>query len=44
MGLCWPSSERASARPRITDHDGEFELADYFIDELREAGWGIEDF
>lgn len=30
-----------SDRAGMTDHDGELELADYMIGELRKAGWDI---
>jgi hypothetical protein len=31
-------------RPGMTDHDGELELADYMIEDLRNAGWEIGEY
>jgi len=31
-------------RPGMTDRDGELELRDYMIDDLREAGWTVGDY
>lgn len=33
-----------SDRPGMTDHDGEFELADYMIEDVRKAGWDIGEY
>lgn len=33
-----------SDRPGMTDHDGELELADHMIDDLRKAGWDIGEY
>jgi hypothetical protein len=36
---------RADSNPSsVIDHDGELELPDYFIDDLREASWTIGDY
>ncbi len=31
-------------RPGITDHDGELELSDYMVEDLRKAGWDIGEY
>lgn len=31
-------------RPGMTDHDGELELADYMVEDLRRAGWDIGEY
>lgn len=33
-----------SDRAGMTDHDGELELADYMIEDLRKAGWDIGEY
>jgi hypothetical protein len=33
-----------SKRPGITDHEGELELADYMVEDLRKAGWDIGEY
>ncbi|HEX8053388.1 MAG TPA: hypothetical protein VF517_10375 [Thermoleophilaceae bacterium] len=33
-----------SQRPSITDHDGELELSDHFINDLQDAGWSIGEY
>ena len=30
--------------PGMTDHDGELELADYMIEDLRKSGWDIGEY
>ena len=31
-------------RPGMTEHDGELELADYMVEDLRTAGWNIGEY
>jgi hypothetical protein len=31
-------------RPGIMDHDGELELSDYMVEDLRKAGWEIGEY
>lgn len=34
----------SSDRPGMTNHDGELELSDYMVEDLRTAGWTIGEY